>query len=92
MPIPNEKRRLAVRRFSNQFYRNETAELNLDDILAALDTVYDFFDLDADELSIGQTVQANILARLPQPFKEIASAEMKGYLAAEVMLIRGGFV
>ena len=93
MPVPAEKQKSACQRFAKRFFaEGVTATMDSNDLIAALNAVYDAFDALASDLVQDQTVQANILAVLSEPFKSRSTAEQKGWIGMTVLAIRSGIL
>ena len=91
MAIPADKQKPAARRFARKFFgTGVTATMNVTQLVAALDAVYDFFDKNGADLTQDKSVQWNILQELPEPFTSLSTAEMKGWIGMEVLAIRAG--
>ena len=67
-----------------------TADLDLDDILAAVDFLDTTFDTDMDLLASGVTIGEYIAANLPEPFNSSTSNQEKAILLAVFEMVAGG--
>ncbi len=79
MAQTTEQRRTAARELARRMFQETgtTANLNLDDLLAAVGSIDDTMDLLPANLTAGQTVKQNIVSRLPEPFKSNSTAQQK---------------
>lgn len=94
MALADGDRVTAARRLADRMFveGDVTANLNLDDIKAAINAIDDTFDALASTLTGAQTVQQNFIAALPEPFKTTSTAGQKGLVVAFVVMKRAGLI
>jgi len=79
MTLDAGQRKTAARDLARRLFQEvqKTANLNLDDLAAAVGSVDDTMDALPTALAAAQTVKANFVQRLPEPFKSNTNAQEK---------------
>lgn len=78
MTLSVSERRLAARELSiKTFGPSITANMNWDDLTAAIGSIDDTMDALPATLTAGQTIKTNFIQRLPEPFKTTSTQQQK---------------
>ena len=94
MAMSDADRRTAARHLARQMFvvAEKTANMNLDDLFAAIGAIDDFFVGLASDLTGAQTVEVNLNNALPQPFKGTATIGEKALALTSWAEKRGGLI
>jgi hypothetical protein len=82
MALSDPDRLTAARELARRIFPSDvTANLNLDDLKAAIGGIDDVFDMQPNDpaLSNSLTLKQNFLALLPEPFKSTATSQQKAF-------------
>jgi len=92
MPLSENERSAVVRKACQAMFDELRTVANLDTshIRAAVDALDSMFDATASTLTQNQTVQANFVNALPEPFKSSTNAAQKTLVFTYVAMKRGG--
>lgn len=73
------ERRIAARELATRMFANvgAVANMNLDDLAAAIGSIDDTMDALPGALNGAQTIKVNFVQRLPEPFKSTSTAQQK---------------
>lgn len=79
MSLTQQQRTEAARELAKKLFQevSKTANLNLDDLAAAVGSIDDTMDALPAALTAGQTIKTNFVQRLPEPFKSNSTANEK---------------
>jgi len=79
MSLSTADRTTAARELARQMFHavNKTANLDLDDLVAAVGAIDDEMDALASTLTQATTVKANLIQTLPEPFASNSNAQEK---------------
>ncbi len=77
MALTAQQRREAARDLAKKVFANKTANLNLDDLTAAVGSIDDTMDLLPGALNAVRTVKRNFVDNLPEPFQSNSTAQEK---------------
>lgn len=94
MALTNQQRLDVMRRVCRAMFDEARAVANLDtiEVKAAIDALDSIFDAQASTLTQNQTVQANFVNALPEPFKSNTTAAQKTLVFTYVAMKRGGLL
>lgn len=79
MSLDATQRRVAARDLAHRMFQtvNKTADLNLDDLTAAVGSIDDTMDALPGTMNGTQSIKTNFVQNLPQPFKSNSTAQEK---------------
>jgi hypothetical protein len=79
MSLTNAERRIAARELAVRMFVNVgmVANMNLDDLTAAIGSIDDTMDALPGALNGAQTIKVNFVQRLPEPFKSRSTDQQK---------------
>lgn len=69
--------RAAAVELGRRLFANKTADLNLDDLMAAVQSIDTLMDAGRNALPVAGTIKQGFVANLPEPFQSNSTAQEK---------------